>query len=103
MREERSDVVVSPELVGAVNDSLSKLPPAAVLELFRSLSIASWDLPGFLANHTTGAVYDWNAFTSVAGEVGGTWWERQPGENILFEVRGGVAYDISDFADGRRP
>ncbi|MFF2393425.1 hypothetical protein [Nocardia sp. NPDC058114] len=94
------DVDSVTELRQAVNDSLSKLPPAAVPELFRSLSIASWDLPGFLANHTTGAVIDWEAFTSVADEVGGTWWERQPGENILFNVRGGVAYDISDFADG---
>jgi hypothetical protein len=88
------------ELRQAVNDSLSKLPPAAVPELLRSLSIDPWDLPGFLARHTAGAVIDWDAFTSVADEVGGTWWEQQPGENILFKVRGGVAYDISDFADG---
>ncbi|MFE1595361.1 hypothetical protein [Nocardia sp. NPDC058705] len=94
-----TDVDSVAELQQAVNDSLSKLPPAAVPELFRSLSIDPGDLPGFLARYTEDAVIDWNAFTSVAGEVGGTWWE-EPGENILFEVRGGVAYDISDFADG---
>ncbi|MFI6870185.1 ADP-ribosyltransferase [Nocardia sp. NPDC050406] len=98
LREEQ-DVDSVDELRQAVIESLSKLPPVVVPELFRSLSIDPSDLPDFLAKHTKGAVIDWNAFTSVAGEVGGTWW-GQPGENILFTIRGGVAYDISDFADG---
>ncbi|MGX1806327.1 zeta toxin family protein [Nocardia sp. NPDC055321] len=93
------DVDTVEELQQAVNESLSKLPPAAVPELFRSLSIDSFDLADFLAKYTTGAVIDWEAFTSVADEEGGTWW-GEPNENILFKITGGVAFDISDFADG---
>ncbi|MCU1643424.1 MAG: putative NAD(+)--arginine ADP-ribosyltransferase [Nocardia sp.] len=96
---DNEDVDSVAELQQAVNDSLSKLPPAAAPELYRSLSFKPRKLTGFLTEYTKDAVIDWNAFTSVAGEVGGTWWE-QPGENILFKIRGGVAYDISDFADG---
>ncbi|MET8422574.1 ADP-ribosyltransferase [Nocardia sp. NPDC004860] len=94
-----TDVDSVAELQQAVNDSLSKLPPAVVSEVYRSLSVKPWDLPDFLATYTDGAVIKWKAFSSVADEVGGTWWE-QPGENVLFKIRGGVAYDISDFADG---
>ncbi|MFJ9362851.1 ADP-ribosyltransferase [Nocardia sp. NPDC101769] len=94
-----TDVDSVAELQQAVNESLSKLPPAAVPELYRSLSVRPGELPAFLVKYSKGAVTEWEAFTSVAGEVGGTWWE-QPGENVLFKIRGGVAYDISDFADG---
>ncbi|MEU0540323.1 ADP-ribosyltransferase [Nocardia sp. NPDC005978] len=93
------DVDSVAELQQAVNESLSKLPPAAVPELFRSLSIDTFDLADFLAKYTTDAVIDWEAFTSVADEEGGTWW-GEPKENILFKITGGVAFDISDFADG---
>ncbi|MFE3954959.1 ADP-ribosyltransferase [Nocardia sp. NPDC059091] len=94
-----TDVDSVAELQQAVNDSLSKLPPATVPELYRSLSVQPGELPAFLAKYTKGAVIDWEAFSSVASEVDGTWWGT-PRENILFKIRGGVAYDISDFADG---
>ncbi len=63
----------------------SELPPAV--------------LRNFLVTYRAGEVVEWPAFTSVAGDLGGTFWNR-PASNVLFEIHNGESYDISDFADG---
>ncbi|HET7504342.1 MAG TPA: hypothetical protein VFK02_25145, partial [Kofleriaceae bacterium] len=95
----RVDVDTAQDLQNLLNGALSKLPEYGGSPIYRTLELPPDVLTDFLAQHPVGAVKEWGGFTSVAGDITGTFWNR-PEANVLFEIHGATSHDISDFADG---
>lgn len=95
----RKDVDSTTEIQAVLNAALAKLPVHAGAAIYRSLAIDPDALEDFLNAHPQGQVVTWPAFTSVAGDVGGTFWDK-PEQNVLFIIRNSDSHDISKFADG---
>ena len=89
------DVDSTEHLQALLNDALSKLPPVAGAEFYRSINLEDGHLAAFLAQARVGTL-KWDSFNSVASDIDGTF----PSDNVLFVIRNGTARDISDFGDG---
>lgn len=95
----RKDVDTTTDIEAVLNSALAKLPVHAGAAIYRTLAIDPDALAEFLADHPVDQVVTWKAFTSMAGDVGGTFWDK-PEQNVLFIVRNSDSHDISKFADG---
>jgi hypothetical protein len=95
----RQDTDTTAEIQGVLNAALAKLPVHGGGDIYRSLAIDDDAIAGFLAAHPIGREVIWHSFTSVAGEVEGTFYDK-PEHNVLFVVRNSDSHDISQFADG---